>query len=74
LEYIAPVQKAAWVRKSLDYGTWGGEIRPEFEPKPGEIVARFAFFRFVCSDWLCQTTFRYRRIGGNQFSDNSFDC
>jgi ureidoacrylate peracid hydrolase len=38
-KYIAPAQKAAWVRKSFEYGTWGGEIRPEFEPKPGEIVA-----------------------------------
>ena len=38
-KYIAPVQKAAWRRKSFEYGTWGGEIRPEFEPKPGEIVA-----------------------------------
>jgi ureidoacrylate peracid hydrolase len=27
------------VRKSFEYGTWRGEIRPEFEPKPGEIVA-----------------------------------
>jgi nicotinamidase-related amidase len=32
-KYIAPVQKAAWVRKSFEYGTWGGEIRREFEPK-----------------------------------------
>ncbi len=23
-KYIAPVQKAAWVRKSFEYGTWGG--------------------------------------------------
>src|SRR5512144_531856 len=38
-KYIAPVQKAAWMRKSFEYGTWGGEIRSEFEPKPGEIVA-----------------------------------
>ena len=30
---------AAWERKSFEYGTWGGEIRPEFEPKPGEIIA-----------------------------------
>jgi nicotinamidase-related amidase len=37
--YIAPIQKAAWKTKSFEYGTWGGEIRPEFEPKPGEIVA-----------------------------------
>jgi ureidoacrylate peracid hydrolase len=38
-KYIAPIQKAAWLRKSFEYGTWGGEIRPEFEPKPSEIVA-----------------------------------
>ena len=38
-KYIAPIQKAAWSRKSFEYGTWGGEIRREFEPQPGEIVA-----------------------------------
>jgi len=38
-KYIAPIQKAAWRHKSFEYGTWGGEIRPEFEPRPGEIVA-----------------------------------
>ncbi len=38
-KYIAPVQKAAWRSKSFEYGTWGGEIRREFEPQPGEIVA-----------------------------------
>ena len=38
-KYIAPVQKAAWSRKTFEYGTWGGEIRGEFEPQPGEIVA-----------------------------------
>ena len=38
-KYIAPIQKAAWTRKSFEYGSWGGEIRPEFEPKAGEIVA-----------------------------------
>jgi hypothetical protein len=37
--YIAPIQRAAWKRKAFEYGTWGGEIRSEFEPKPGEIVA-----------------------------------
>jgi ureidoacrylate peracid hydrolase len=36
--YLAPIQKAAWQRKSFEYGTWGGEFRAEFEPKPGEIV------------------------------------
>jgi ureidoacrylate peracid hydrolase len=38
-KYIAPVQRASWKRKSFKYGTWGGEIRSEFEPRPGEIVA-----------------------------------
>ena len=38
-KYIAPIQKAAWERKSFEYGTWGGEIRTEFQPYPGEIVA-----------------------------------
>jgi nicotinamidase-related amidase len=39
-KYIAPIQKAAWSRKTFEYGTWGGEIRSEFEPQPGEIVAQ----------------------------------
>jgi len=38
-KYIAPVQKAAWLRKTFEYGTWGGEIRNEFEPQLGDIVA-----------------------------------
>jgi|SRR5262245_32308712 len=38
-KYIAPTQKAAWLRKSFENGTWGGEIRREFEPQPGDIVA-----------------------------------
>ena len=38
-KYIAPIQKAAWERKTFEYGTWGGEIRPEFVPQPGEIIA-----------------------------------
>ena len=38
-KYIAPIQKAAWSHKTFENGTWGGEIRPEFEPKAGEIVA-----------------------------------
>src|SRR5262245_7183523 len=38
-KYIAPVQKAAWSRKTFEYGTWGGEIRSEFAPRPGDIVA-----------------------------------
>jgi ureidoacrylate peracid hydrolase len=39
-KYIAPIQKAAWSRKTFEYGTWGGEFRAEFVPAPGEIVAQ----------------------------------
>ena len=39
-KYLAPIQKAAWSRKAFEYGTWGGEIHPEFEPQPGDIVAQ----------------------------------
>ena len=39
-KYIAPVQKAAWLHKTFEHGSWGGEIRREFEPQPGEIVAQ----------------------------------
>jgi ureidoacrylate peracid hydrolase len=38
-KYIAPIQKAAWSHKTFEHGTWGGEIRSEFAPHPGEIVA-----------------------------------
>ncbi len=38
-KYIAPIQKLAWSRKTFEHGTWGGEIRREFEPQPGDIVA-----------------------------------
>jgi ureidoacrylate peracid hydrolase len=38
-KYIAPIQKAAWLHKTFEHGTWGGEIRSEFAPHPGEIVA-----------------------------------
>jgi len=39
-KYIAPVQKRSWTNKSFADGTWGGEIRSEFAPLPGEIVAQ----------------------------------
>jgi nicotinamidase-related amidase len=39
-KYVAPIQKAAWTRKTFEYGTWGGEFRVEFAPEPGEIVAQ----------------------------------
>ncbi|MFE8596222.1 cysteine hydrolase family protein [Archangium violaceum] len=38
-KYLAPIQKLAWERRIFEYGTWGGELHPGFEPKPGEIVA-----------------------------------
>ena len=38
-KYIAPIQKAAWSRKAFEYGTWGGEIRNEFVPRDGDVVA-----------------------------------
>ncbi|OBI86473.1 isochorismatase family cysteine hydrolase [Mycobacterium asiaticum] len=38
-QYVAPVQRAAWSRRTFEYGTWGGELRPGFEPRPGDIVA-----------------------------------
>jgi len=36
---IAPTQKAARLGRFFENGTWGGEIRPEFELQPGDIVA-----------------------------------
>jgi nicotinamidase-related amidase len=39
-KYIAPIQKAGLKRKSFEDGTWGGEIRSEFKPQAGDIVAQ----------------------------------
>ncbi len=39
-KYIAPIQKAAWMHRTFECGTWGGEIRSEFAPQPGDIVAQ----------------------------------
>lgn len=39
-KYIAPIQRAAWTSKAFESGTWGGEIRSEFTPRSGEIVAQ----------------------------------
>ena len=38
-KYIAPVQKRAWSSKAFEEGTWGGQIRAEFAPQSGDIVA-----------------------------------
>ncbi|SOX51439.1 cysteine hydrolase, partial [Mycobacterium ahvazicum] len=39
-KYIAPIQRAAWSRKTFEYGTWGGELHPDFKPRPGDVVAQ----------------------------------
>lgn len=36
---IAPIQKAAWSHGTFAFGTWGGEIRSEFAPRPDDTVA-----------------------------------
>jgi ureidoacrylate peracid hydrolase len=38
-KYIAPIQEATWSHKTFENGTWGGEIRSEFAPQPGDILA-----------------------------------
>jgi ureidoacrylate peracid hydrolase len=38
-KYIAPIQEAGRSHKTFENGTWGGEIRSEFAPQPGDIVA-----------------------------------
>ena len=38
--HIAPIQKQAWQHKTFAYGSWGGDIRGEFAPRPGDIVAQ----------------------------------
>jgi nicotinamidase-related amidase len=50
-KYIAPIQKAAWLRQTFAYGTWGGELRPEFTPLAGEIVVQ----RHWCSSGFANT-------------------
>ena len=54
-KYIAPIQKAAWLGKTFENGTWGGEIRPEFEPQLGDIVA----LEHWCSSGFANTRFGF---------------
>ena len=61
--YIAPIQKAAWARRTFEFGTWGGELRPEFEPQPGDVVAQehwcssgFANTDSICSSRITAST------------------
>lgn len=60
-KYIAPIQKAGWSRRSFEYGTWGGEIREEFKPQPGDIVAQ----EHWCSSGFANTDldFQLKRYG-----------
>jgi nicotinamidase-related amidase len=39
-KFIAPIQERARSSRVFEYGTWGGEFRSEFAPRPGEIVAQ----------------------------------
>jgi hypothetical protein len=64
--YIAPIQRATWLHKTFEYGTWGGEFRAEFVPAPGEIVAQ----EHWCSSGFANTDLdlqrqRHRRNQGN---------
>ena len=39
-KYMVPIQKAGFKSKVFAEGSWGGEIRGEFKPQPGDIVAQ----------------------------------
>jgi len=39
-KYVAPIQRAAWSRRTFEYGTWGGEIHPDLQPQPHDVVAQ----------------------------------
>jgi len=39
-KYIAPIQKRGLKSKVFESGSWGGEIRSEFKPQAGDIVAQ----------------------------------
>ena len=39
-KYVAPIQRDAWQRKTFEAGKWGGELRSEFAPITGELVAQ----------------------------------
>jgi len=39
-KYIAPIQKRGWQSKTFEFGAWGGEVRNEFKPQPGDVVAQ----------------------------------
>lgn len=37
---MPPIQAAAAKGHAFAYGTWGGSFHPDFEPRPGEVVAQ----------------------------------
>lgn len=39
-KYVAPIERAAWQRRTFEVGTWGGELRSELAPIAGELVAQ----------------------------------
>lgn len=55
--HVAPVQKAAWSRRTFEYGTWGGEIRSEFAPQAGDVVAleHWCSSGFANTTWTCSS-------------------
>src|SRR5262249_14965897 len=63
-KYIAPIQKAAWSRKTFEYGTWGAEVRSGLEPEPGDIVAQ----EHWCSSGFANTDLdlQFKRHGIHQ--------
>jgi|SRR6516225_8138903 nicotinamidase-related amidase len=54
-KYIAPIQKAGWMRKSFEFGTWGGEIRPGFRAWARRDCRHGA----LVFQWLCQHRFGF---------------
>ncbi|MEA3208453.1 MAG: ureidoacrylate peracid hydrolase [Chthoniobacter sp.] len=39
MEVCCARSEGSLVAQTFEYGTWGGEIRREFEPQPGDVVA-----------------------------------
>src|SRR5262249_48900538 len=39
-KHVAPTQRVAWLGRVFADGTWGAQIRPGFEPQPGDIVTQ----------------------------------
>ncbi|MET0454712.1 MAG: isochorismatase family cysteine hydrolase [Mycobacterium sp.] len=39
-KYVAPIQRAAWGRKTFEYGTWGGELHQDLVPRDGDVIAQ----------------------------------